>query len=273
MIKFFRKIREDLLAEGKMKKYFKYALGEIILVVIGILIALQINNWNIKKHQQDNIKEYTKLLIQDLEEDILMINLNMTAMIEISSKIDSLVSIVQNRKIEDISNIDFLCLTWNLLYRPYMWNRTTIDQLKNSGSLQYIENKSLVKFIGEYDAFTHHMDGDYFNDKSKSDYSLQLISHVVNSNYSNIRELRKNVLLKINNPEIIQFYFNTQPEYLKAKAQNLKLITNEINDVNEVINSLIRLQSYYNIRSEFELNQLTKDAKELIVLLKETYFE
>ena len=46
MIKFFRKIRQNLLSEGKTGKYFKYAIGEIVLVVIGILIALQINNWN-----------------------------------------------------------------------------------------------------------------------------------------------------------------------------------------------------------------------------------
>jgi hypothetical protein len=46
MIKFFRKIRQNLLSEGKTSKYFKYAIGEIILVVIGILIALAINNWN-----------------------------------------------------------------------------------------------------------------------------------------------------------------------------------------------------------------------------------
>ena len=46
MIKFFRKIRFNLLSENNTSKYFKYAFGEIILVVIGILIALQINNWN-----------------------------------------------------------------------------------------------------------------------------------------------------------------------------------------------------------------------------------
>lgn len=46
MIKLFRKIRRDMLAEGKTAKYFKYGIGEIFLVVIGILIALQINNWN-----------------------------------------------------------------------------------------------------------------------------------------------------------------------------------------------------------------------------------
>jgi hypothetical protein len=46
MIKFFRKIRQKLLSENKFSKYFLYAIGEIILVVIGILIAIQIDNWN-----------------------------------------------------------------------------------------------------------------------------------------------------------------------------------------------------------------------------------
>ncbi|MFT6336478.1 MAG: hypothetical protein ACI86M_003478 [Saprospiraceae bacterium] len=49
MIKFFRKIRKRLLAEDKFSKYLIYTIGEIVLVVIGILIALQINNWNQKR--------------------------------------------------------------------------------------------------------------------------------------------------------------------------------------------------------------------------------
>jgi len=48
MIKFFNKIRKQLLDENKTGRYFKYAIGEIILVMIGILLALQINNWNQK---------------------------------------------------------------------------------------------------------------------------------------------------------------------------------------------------------------------------------
>jgi hypothetical protein len=46
LIKFFRKIRQKTLTENKFGKYLTYGIGEIILVVIGILIALQINNWN-----------------------------------------------------------------------------------------------------------------------------------------------------------------------------------------------------------------------------------
>jgi len=59
MIKFFRKIRYNLMEQNKTVKYFKYALGEIILVVIGILIALSINNWN--EHQK-NIKKGHEIL-------------------------------------------------------------------------------------------------------------------------------------------------------------------------------------------------------------------
>ncbi len=59
MIKFFRKIRQNLLMKNKTGKYFKYAIGEIVLVVIGILIALQINNWN--EQRKDNIKEQAML--------------------------------------------------------------------------------------------------------------------------------------------------------------------------------------------------------------------
>tara|TARA_B100000949_G_scaffold214142_1_gene209453 strand:+ start:7695 stop:7895 length:201 start_codon:yes stop_codon:yes gene_type:complete len=59
MIKFFRKIRQRLLIENRFTKYLLYALGEIILVVLGILIALQINNWN--QEQKDHKAEITYL--------------------------------------------------------------------------------------------------------------------------------------------------------------------------------------------------------------------
>lgn len=65
MIKFFRRIRKQLLTENETGKYFKYAFGEIILVVIGILIALGINNWNENRKNSDS--EY--VLLQKLMEE------------------------------------------------------------------------------------------------------------------------------------------------------------------------------------------------------------
>jgi hypothetical protein len=69
MIKFFRHIRKELMEQNKKSKYFKYAIGEIIRVVIGILIALQINNWNENRLKNETVKTYLSNLIQDLKVD------------------------------------------------------------------------------------------------------------------------------------------------------------------------------------------------------------
>jgi hypothetical protein len=73
MIKFFRKIRQRLLTENKFSKYLLYAIGEIILVVIGILIALQINNWNEKRLQKQELKNIYSIVAEDLKNDIIEI--------------------------------------------------------------------------------------------------------------------------------------------------------------------------------------------------------
>lgn len=74
MIKFFSKIHYNLIEQNKTRKYFKYAIGEIILVVVGVLIALQINNWNeIKKSHEKERQVLTetgsdlKFSIQDMD--------------------------------------------------------------------------------------------------------------------------------------------------------------------------------------------------------------
>ncbi|SHH34847.1 DUF6090 family protein [Winogradskyella jejuensis] len=70
MIKFFRKIRQKLLSENKFSKYLIYAIGEIVLVVIGILIALQINNWNENRKNENQGIIQKKALKIELENDL-----------------------------------------------------------------------------------------------------------------------------------------------------------------------------------------------------------
>jgi len=69
MIKFFRKIRQRLLTENKFSKYLLYAIGEIVLVVVGILIALQINNWNEARKNHNNLEGYLIFMLEDIESD------------------------------------------------------------------------------------------------------------------------------------------------------------------------------------------------------------
>ncbi|NKI30947.1 DUF6090 family protein [Croceivirga thetidis] len=67
MLKFFRKIRQKLLSENKFSKYLLYAVGEIVLVVIGILIALQINNWNEAKKSKEKERQVLTEILSDLQ--------------------------------------------------------------------------------------------------------------------------------------------------------------------------------------------------------------
>ena len=69
MIKFFRKIRYDLMEKNKTGKYLKYAIGEIVLVGIGILIALQINNWNTERIKKTVENQYYQNIKRQITED------------------------------------------------------------------------------------------------------------------------------------------------------------------------------------------------------------
>ena len=74
MIKLFKNIRKNLLKEGKTTNYLKYAIGEIVLVVIGILIALQVNNWNEGRKQNIQKNLIIQSLVTDLKTDTILIN-------------------------------------------------------------------------------------------------------------------------------------------------------------------------------------------------------
>ena len=70
MFKFFRKIRQQLLSQNKISKYLLYAIGEIVLVVIGILIALSINNWN----EDRKLKQFEYKILKDIVKPLKSLN-------------------------------------------------------------------------------------------------------------------------------------------------------------------------------------------------------
>jgi len=78
MIKFFRKIRYDLMEKNKTGKYLRYAIGEIILVMIGILLALQINNWNNNRIEYKLESNILSEILVNLEKDVVNLNSKIT---------------------------------------------------------------------------------------------------------------------------------------------------------------------------------------------------
>ena len=150
MIKFFRKIRRELLNQNQMGKYFKYAIGEILLVVIGIMIALQINNWNEKQKTKNAELSYLKSIKNDLNADYETISYildNTSQRIEafesLKAQLKSFDTISDSRRLYEIVHN----------YRGFIdlkLGDNTIETLKNSGNIELISAVEIRNSIQTY---------------------------------------------------------------------------------------------------------------------------
>ncbi len=160
MVKIFRNIRQKLAAENKVSAYLRYAIGEILLVVIGILIALQINNWNEHRKENAKIKTYLKSMLVDLNNDInrfdLMIN-NLNKHIRANS------SVFRNKNYQTLP-IDSIVQTISSYFNDYKIYDQTFQKIKNSGIADQLGSKELNDAINNYytiDLYTFNLFIDY----------------------------------------------------------------------------------------------------------------
>jgi len=256
-----------LLGE-KARRYLSYAAGELVLVVFGILIALQINNWNEERIEQRQIADYAHALIRDLERDLVMIEVINNEVDVLINKIDTLAAYIESRPMEEFRNIDLYYLMRAPFYRPYAWNRTALEQIKSSGALRQMKNQELAEKISAYEAFTNHLEGDFEFDRSAGISAVALAGTVVDMNYQNVHDV-----FGARSPST--FSFPESPFHTAYKDTNRSLLTDNLEDIKVVVNSYLILGGYYGIRprSENELPWLAADARELIALLKEEYPE
>lgn len=252
----------------KTRRYLGYAVGEVILVVFGILIALQINNWNEERIEQRQIAEYAHALINDLERDLYMAQVITIEIDLLINKIDALAAYMEDRPFDELRNIDLFYLMRTPFYRPYAWNRTTLEQIKSSGSLRQMRNRQLAEKISAYEAFTYHLEGDFDSDRTVGTNSVALAGTVVDMNYPGVYGY-----FPVNQLE--SFSFPESPIHAVYKDANLSLLTDDMTDIKVVVNSYLVLGGYYGIRPriEVEMPRLAADAQELIALLKEEYPE
>ena len=144
MLKFFRKIRQNLIFKGNTVNYLKYAIGEIILVVIGILIALQINNWNESRKLVVEEKQYYKNIKRQLNEDADFINNNIEFNQYYYNQYDYATQQLLNN---DRSHLDSLAIiALNLLeYSDFHQESNIYAALVNSGEIKLINNQDIVE--------------------------------------------------------------------------------------------------------------------------------
>ncbi len=142
MINFFHKIRIKLLNEGKTSRYFKYAIGEIVLVMIGILLALQVNNWNETRKQKVVDTKYFKNLKNDLIADAEYLNLMIGYSVD---KVKGAKRVMVQIKQDSIGSLyqfsdDMRTLLFVDEFRP---DQSTYNEMKSSGNFSTIQNDSL----------------------------------------------------------------------------------------------------------------------------------
>jgi len=142
MIKFFRKIRYNLMETGKTGKYFKYAIGEIVLVVIGILIALSINNWNEGRKNDQKESLLIKNIIEDLNLDSVHINQSLNELTNQLDVVDDLIGkVLDSKKILDYNSMGLV--RYSSDFRP-------ISQRNHAEPISNLENKFTRKTLQNY---------------------------------------------------------------------------------------------------------------------------
>ena len=144
MIKFFRKIRQQLLTENKFSKYLIYAIGEIVLVVIGILIALSINNWNQNIKNNKAEKYYLEQMKNDLVSDSLFlsnVSLNLNERLPVIQNFLDELHKDNNKKRFNDSFIQYINSNWQVLF--FISNNATYKEMESGAKLGIINDKKL----------------------------------------------------------------------------------------------------------------------------------
>lgn len=179
MIKFFRIIRQKLLSDNKLSKYFVYAIGEIVLVVIGILIALKINNWN--TIQQDRSTEKQNLI--SLKEEFLKNKARIQAIIDQNNQnISGAEKMIHsfNNSIKDTISEQTLAIYGSETFGQeinFEPETGVLTEIISSGQLKFILNNDLKHKLA---GFSSKIDEIEQQEKEVLDYRIMAIKQMIN---------------------------------------------------------------------------------------------
>ena len=224
MIKIFRKIRYRLMEQNKTSKYIKYAIGEIILVVIGILIALQINNWNENKKSIRIAESYIKDIRKDLISDTLMYNAAIERARNTIAKNKAILTIEQPNTISSDS-LDAILRVFHSM-RIYQINNASYSKVLNTGFLESNVFSNLFTQINnyytkEFNTYSEFIEWDkeqvidYLHDDFLGDYKNEIDMSILVKNHS-----------KAMNTEKVDTSLNKIKEFITSSHFRNRLLTN-----------------------------------------------
>lgn len=174
MITFFRKIRIQLMKENKVSKYLLYAVSEILLVVIGIYIAIQFNNWNESKKHQKLVETNIGILIENLERDSASLSISIQDISSERSRYDNMTK----RLNQPGANLDTLIKIARYEFGPKIHrvrfeNDDAYDAMNQSGEINLMEKQLRQDIFGLY---SQHVELLKFYEPKLRDYIERLLT-------------------------------------------------------------------------------------------------
>lgn len=171
MIKFFRPIRRKLIEEDNIQKYLLYATGEILLVVIGILLALQVNNWNEERVLNNQLQTYFEQIRDELTADQEYLNNNIEQLEVVVSLNRQSLNLLKSDNPDSLKHLEHtlgaLGTAWTTSY-----NYPILMEFLNNGFLPKVQNADLKEKISELNLFLNN------SDKSSSFISTQYLNTI-----------------------------------------------------------------------------------------------
>ncbi len=150
MIRFFRHLRQRLLAENRFSRYLVYAIGEIVLVMIGILLALQVNTWNENRKDQ---KEALRLMA-DLQDEVALALEDRENYIQQNEYVASLMGSVLNKLFseapEDLTQEECGSILTSHTIRWAPYNPSTLEELVSTGKISILADLPLRKALLDF---------------------------------------------------------------------------------------------------------------------------
>ncbi|MFP4847016.1 DUF6090 family protein [Winogradskyella sp. PE311] len=243
MIKFFRKIRQKLLSENKFSKYLIYAIGEIVLVVIGILIALGINNWNNEQKDKQAELKYLNQIRKSLKENDLILKERIETDKRLLKFGDQLYNHIKTQKqVNDSIKQIFVVL---LNDQMVSFNIAAFENLKNDG-LSFISNDDLkFEIINIYDKELKYIQNIFANQFEN------YLSGVINPFFSD------------------NFEFVSNKKYMSAEPNNYQdlLSNNKTTNIISMVNTMrsYAISNYSNTQKKINeiIIKLDKEIKTL----------
>lgn len=225
MFRFFRVLRKNMLKQNRVKKYIIYAIGEIILVVIGIFIALQLNIAQQKKEARKTEIEHLQNILSDLNKEVIDVEKIIIAKYDKQKSADNLITYIDGEPVTDLKafNLDQRVVFVLYNHNP---NNNSFTELMNSGQLSLIKNNDIRQAIlnlnSQYHSISEIKDHlEFETHEFLYKQNINAIDYDLMFNARNIVELRKkDSLLLLENIKTIQNDKSLKNTYVLMSSNN-----------------------------------------------------